>query len=242
MSGGEGRSQPAHATLSRQLRDEIDRGLWNPGEKLPSEHELCARYGVSRTTVRRALQSLEASNLVARRQGSGTFVRERQLSHGLGDLRSFTQVISDLGHEPGTRDISIEVDPHPPVEAIDFLPSSLIWRVRRLRTTDDRPFSVADSWIPDDLGANVDEAVLAKHVSLYRVLEEELGVQLQLATESIRAEAARSDEAQLLGVPHGSPVIVIYRWVRDDRGSPVEYARSASPGSRHEYVVTLRRM
>lgn len=233
--------RPAHARLSQQLRDEIERGVWEVGDRLPSEHELGERYQVSRTTVRRALQSLEASNLVYRRQGAGTFVAERQLSHGLGDLRTFTQVIRDRGLRPGTRDVHVELDPHPPVEAVDFLPSAVLWKVRRLRTVDDRPLSVADSWLPDEIGRQVDPDRLESVLSLYRVLEEDLGVIPQQAVESIRAEPARSDEAVLLGVPHASPLIVIYRWTRDARHAPLELARSASPGDRHEYVVTLRR-
>ena len=234
-----GSRQPAHVMVSTALRAEIDQGTWKPGNSLPSEHALCEQYGVSRTTVRHALQSLEASNLVHRRQGSGTYVAERQLSHGLGDLRSFTQVIIDRGWKPGTLQPEIDVDPDPPVEALDFLPGSVMWRVRRLRTADDRLFSLADSWLPAEVANKIDSASLGEHLSLYRVLEEELGLRLHIAVESIRAEAARSEEAELLEVPHGSPIIVIYRWTRDARGAPVEFARSASPGDRHEYVVTL---
>lgn len=231
--------EPAHVRVSSRLRAEIRDGHWTPGEALPSEHELCERYGVSRTTVRRALQSLETSNLVHRRQGAGTFVAERQLSHGLGDLRSFTQVIEDLGHRAGTRQAEVSRDPTPPVEALDFLPGSTVWRVRRLRTADDRPFSLADSWMPDEIGRHIDQERLAEKRSLYQLLEEDLGLRMNHAVESIRAEAARSLEAELLEVPHGSPLIVIYRWTRNARGAPVEFARSASPGDRHEYVVTL---
>ena len=237
---GDGRPrEPAHVRVSSRLRAEIRDGYWRPGEALPSEHELCERYGVSRTTIRRALQSLESSNLVHRRQGAGTFVAEPQLSHGLGDLRSFTQVITDLGREAGTLSPEVSLDPVPPVEALDFLPGSVIWRVRRRRTADGRLFSLADSWLPDEVGRRIDQERLSQHLSLYRVLEEDLGLRMHHAVESIRAEAARQEEADLLEIPHGSPLIVIYRWTRDARGAPVEFARSASPGDRHEYVVTL---
>lgn len=231
--------EPAHVRVSSRLRTEIRDGRWQPGEALPSEHALCERYGVSRTTIRRALQSLESSNLVHRRQGAGTFVAERQLSHGLGDLRSFTQVIEDLGRRAGTQGTEVSRDPTPPVEALDFLPGSTVWRIRRVRTADDRPFSLADSWMPDEIGRHIDPDRLAEKRSLYQLLEDDLGLRMNHAVESIRAEAARSLEAELLDVPHGSPLIVIYRWTRNARGAPVEFARSASPGDRHEYVVTL---
>lgn len=232
---------PAHLRLSLWVREQIDQGHLQPGDRLPSEHELAAQHDVSRTTVRRALQSLESANRVHRRRGAGTYVSNPQLRQGVGDLRSFTQVIRDLGREPSTRDVTVEIDPDPPVEAREFLPGSLLWLVRRLRLADEEIYSVSYSWLPDSVGRKLDADTVAEKTSLYRVLEEDFGVRIIHAREAIRAEAAGREDAALLQIPERTPLITIYRWTSDARGAAVEYGRAASPGDRHEYVVTRRR-
>lgn len=234
-------SHPAHARLSSWLRCQMEAGALQPGDRLPSEHELAAQHGVSRTTVRRALQSLQTASLIHRRRGSGTFVSSLPLQQGLGDLRSFTKVISDLGLVPGIRDIVIEVDPDPPADARAFLLTSPLRMIRRVRLADGEVFSVSYSWVSDATGRKLDGAALERKQSLYRVLEEDCRITIARARETIRAEPAQLSDAQLLGVAEGAPVIVIYRWAEDRSGGPVEFARAASPWNRHEYTVTLVR-
>lgn len=229
----------AHARVSRALRQDIEQGVWEPGAQLPSEHALMQRFGVSRNTVRHALQSLETANLVRRRQGAGTFVTPQGFSHVLGDLRGFTELIAERGHTPGLADTAHDTDYTPPREAIDFLGPPPLSRLSRVQTLDGDVFSLSDSWLPAKVGREISEAALRERVSLYRLLREDLGLQPREATESIRAQPADGRAAELLGVPQGAAMIVIYRWTLDQRGAPLEYARSVSPGDRHEYVIKL---
>lgn len=231
---------PAYQRVAHALRAEITAGRWHAGDRLPSEHDLMRTHAVSRNTVRQALDVLASSNVIRRHQGRGTFVANQGLSHVLGDLRSFTQVMRDRGLEPGIGDVSVAVDSNAPVEAREFLRTEQVWRIGRLRTGDSRPFCVMDSWVPDHIGSKIDEELLRRRQSLYAVLVDELGAALHEATETIRAEAATPSDAQALDVAEGTPLITIYRWTSDNRGLPIEYARSASPGDRYEYVVKLQ--
>lgn len=233
-------SAPAYQRIAQALRLQISQGRWQGGDRLPSEHELTRTFEVSRNTVRQALNLLAASNLIQRHQGRGTFIAPHGLSHVLGDLRSFTQVMRDRGLEPGITSVSVTVDHAPPLEAQEFLRASRIWRVSRIRTGDQRPFSVMDSWLPDHVGSQIDEPALRRRHSLYAILVDDIGARLHEATETIRAEAASRSDADALEVVAGTPLITTYRWTSDNRGLPIEYVRSASPGDRYEYVVKLQ--
>ena len=231
---------PAYQRVATELRGEIDDGRWKAGDRIPTEVELSARFSVSRNTVRQALDLLHSMNLVTRQQGRGTFVATHGLSHVIGELKSLTEVMRERGFVPGTEGLDLVVDHRPPFDAAEHLMSSSIWRVDRLRTADGRPFCNMSSWLPDAIGRRLSVERLAEDGSLYRVLRDDLGILLSEATEIIRAEAATAPEASVLGIRRGAPVIVIYRWVSDNRGRPVEYVRAAAPGDRYQYLAKLR--
>lgn len=231
---------PAYHRVAGALRANIDRGRWKVGERMPTEAELAAQFGVSRNTVRQALDILHSMNLVSRQQGRGTFVAPHGLSHMIGELKSLTDVLRERGFVPGNEAVKVSIDSAPPIDAVEHLSSSRIWRVDRVRTTDGHPFCDMSSWLPDDLGRRVDADRLTACGSLYRILKEDLGILLSEATEIIRAEGATAREASALSIRRGTPVIVMYRWVSDNRGRPVEYARAAAPGDRYQYLAKLR--
>lgn len=225
--------------ISEELRQQIAGGVWQAGDQLPGEHELMDTFGVSRNTIRRALDALSKSNLVRRQQGKGTFVSEQGVSHVLGDLRSFTTIMQDLGKLPGIAKVTVHIDPSPPEEAHTFLRGSTIWLAQRVRTADRRPFSLMQSWLPDAIGSRFTAGELTENQSLYAVFANKLNLIPSEATEVIRAEAARELEAALLKVSVGTPLLSIYRWTQDHTGLPIEYVRSTSPGDRHQYVIKL---
>jgi len=233
-------SVPAYYRVASVLRGDIERGRWKVGEQMPTEVELVAHFAVSRNTVRQALNVLHARNLVTRQQGRGTFVAPHGLSHVIGELKSLTEVLRERGFEPGTECVTVVVDPNPPVDAVEHLQSSVIWRVSRLRTADGRPFCNMSSWVPDEFGRRLTAQRVTQVGSLYLTLREDFGVLLSEATEIIRAEAATALDAGALAIRRAAPVIVIYRWVSDNRGRPVEYARAAAPGDRYQYLAKLR--
>jgi GntR family transcriptional regulator len=206
---------------------------------MATEHELMREFGVSRNTVRLALDVLTRTNLVRRHQGRGTFVAPQGVSHVLGGLRSFTQVIQDLGRTPGIDAVTISPDRDAPPEAVSFLPGSYIWRVQRIRTSDGAPFALMQSWLPDATASQITRDELLESQSLYQVIEKKLGIRPASATEIIRAEAATTEESKLLDTDEGGPLLTIYRWTSGEHGQPIEYVRSCSPGDRYDFVVKL---
>lgn len=229
----------AYQTVADSLRTLIDSGALGLESKLPGELELARTYGVSRNTVRHALSQLEASNLIRRQQGKGTFVAEQGVSHVLGNLRSFTATLRELGKVPGISNISITLDPNPPVAAAQFLPGFHLWNVERIRTADGRPFCLMQSWVPDAIAEDLSVSDLQEKQSLYEVLGENLDVVPASATEIIRSEAASDQDATKLNIPLGTALLTTYRWTSDQRGQAIEYVRNASPGDRYEYVIKL---
>jgi GntR family transcriptional regulator len=230
----------AHQHVADQLREKIATRQLEPGAQLPGELELAEAYGVSRNTVRRALDTLANANLVRRHQGKGTFVAEHGVSHVLWDLRSFTSLIADRGMTPGIQAIRVELDETPPAAARKFLPGSHLWLVERVRTADGKPFGLMQSWIPDALSSAVTVDALTEKQSLYQVMDDAFGLRPSEAIEVIRAEAASPMEAQALDVAAGSPLLSTFRWTSDHRGQPIEYVRSTSPGHVYEYVIKLQ--
>ena len=229
----------AHERVADAIRNEISTKRWKVGDRLPGELNLASRFQVSRNTVRRALETLEAANLVRRHQGKGTFVADQGISHISGDLRSFTEIIRSLGMTPGVLDIEVTVDPNPPEDAKTYLPGSKFWLIERVRTANHRPFCIMQSWLPDTDGWDISPDQLKQRQSLYDLLEAK-DRRPAHATEVIRAEAATAAEARTLDVEHGSPLLTMYRWTSDSRGRPIEYVRSTSPGTLYEYVIRLR--
>lgn len=229
----------AHEQIADALRLEILSGQWKAGERIPGEHSLASKFKVSRNTIRRALATLENSNVIDRRQGKGTFVAQKGVSHVLGDLRSYTDIILELGMKPGIQDVLVTSQLEAPQEAQDFLPGMHLWLVERVRTADGRPFCLMESWLPDAVGSAIVAEVLHETQSLYQAMTEQ-GYRPAQATEVIRAEGASEKDAAALHVPLGSPLLTIYRWTTDSRGNPIEYVRSTSPGSLYEYVIKLQ--
>ena len=226
--------------IADAIATDIQAGRWQPGGRIASEHELMEEFRVSRNTVRLALDVLTRTNLVRRHQGRGTFVAPQGVSHVLGGLRSFTEVIQDLGRTPGIDKVSVTPDANPPAEALEFLPGSFIWRVQRVRTSDGAPFALMQSWLPDAIASQITGDELLEAQSLYHLIEEKLGIRPASATEIIRAEAATAEEAKSLNTDQGGPLLTIYRWTSGSHGQPVEYVRSASPGDRYDIVVKLQ--
>ncbi|WP_338401708.1 GntR family transcriptional regulator [Flaviflexus huanghaiensis] len=164
---------------------------------------------------------------------------EQGVSHVLGDLKSFTEIIEDLGMKPGVRDVTIYVDPDPPSEAVEFLPGKHLWLIERVRTANGQPFCLMQSWLADAAASSIVPSHLEETQSLYRILAD-MDLRPAHATEIIRAEAATLAEARMLGVEQGTPLLTAYRWTSDSRGQPIEYVRSTSPGNRYQYVIKLQ--
>lgn len=242
-SAAEEPAQHRYAQLRELLREAIATGELKPGEALPPERELAERHGISRMTVRQALSDLVADGLLYRQPGLGTFVANPKIAQPLSRLTSFTEDMRSRGLKPGSQMLGIEVveATHEVARALEVDRQSRVLRVRRLRLADGQPMALESVHLPLPRFA----ALVAEDLtdsSLYRILEERMGVHLARARQFLEPASAGPQEVQGLGIRPGSLLLLLERVTYDPEDVPVEYVRSFYRGDRYRFVVDLTRL
>lgn len=203
------------------------------GRLLPSEADLSRAYDASRVTVRRALEQLKAEGLVDSRQGFGWFVAVDPVRQTLGRLGTIEGQIADLGRSAERRVLDFGFVAAP-ARAREVLGADKVLRVRRLNLADGEPFARVTVWVPELLGAALSRADVER-ASFYELLPVELGG----AVQTIGAAAAGAEDAKLLQVPKGSPVLRCERVTYTTDRQPVLLSVHVFPALRTEFVVEL---
>ena len=228
-----------YEVIYRDLQEQIRAGVFKPGSRLLSEAALAANYGVSRMTVRQALDQLAVDRAVIRRKGSGTYVSESyQTVRHLSRLAPFHAEMGLSANEV-TTEIRIQAATRPPAEtseALGLRAGELGVHVLRLRLIRGEPAALQDSWLPYKLVPGLAHEPLLGG-SLYETLRTVFGVQLRWAEQYITAAAASLEQAEVLGVPAGSPLVALTRITYTERSVPVEHSRSLT---RPEYPLVVR--
>jgi len=219
----------------QEIADEIRQRAKDaaPGSVLPSEAEMSVEFGASRVTVRRALEMVRDEGLIAARQGFGWFVATEPVQQSLGSLATIESHVEGVGRlsERKIEEFAFE---EPPERVGQVLGVSQVLRVKRVNLADGVPFAVVTVWCPADLGASLSRRDLER-----RPFYELLDVELRGATQTIGADLAREVDAQLLGVPTGSPVLRCERVTTAVTGEPVLVSEHLFPAHRTEFVVDL---
>lgn len=231
---------PLYHQLQHAMRTAIESGRWAPGQRLPGERELMRQYGVSRTTVREALEALERDGLVVRQQGRGTFVAPRPLIATLARLQGFTEELQALGRPVGVTVLHAGPVPAPPeaAEALQLEPGARVVEISRVVTLDGQPLFTDESFLLPGPGRLVLAAEPGQ--TIYAALEA-VGFKPATGEQTIEAAPATRREAQHLGIRPGEPVLLIRRVTRMADGAPLEYRRVAYRGDRYRYRVALVR-
>jgi GntR family transcriptional regulator len=232
---------PLYQQLYQLLRRKIVSGQWHPGDLLPSEAELREQYDVSRATVRQALDELVSDGLILRRQGKGTFVAPPTVEQGLVRIVSFTEDMQQRGMQPGTKLISAEL-----VSATAVLAQKLqievgdtLARIERLRLADGEPMSVEVSFLVHQYCPGILAQDYTAH-SLRRMLEEQYGIRITSARQTIQAISATEEMAKLLAIPAKSALLYIERISFSEFDVPVEFLRLYHRGDRYTLHSELR--
>jgi GntR family transcriptional regulator len=224
-----------YRTIADELRRSVEAGEITAGRLLPSESELSAVHGVSRVTVRKALELLRDEGLIDSRQGFGWFVAADPLRQALGRLGTIEGQLSELGVASERRVVGFRFVSAPP-RARQVLGSATVLEVRRVNLADGEPFARVTVWCPEELGASLSRAQVEK-APFYELL----GIELGRATQTIGAAAANATDAELLHVPVGSPVLRCERVTRDVDDRPILLSEHVFAGHRTELVVELPR-
>lgn len=227
---------PLYLQLEASLRDALVSGTWKAGEAMPPERLLAEQFQVSRLTLRKALERLEAQGLVQRRQGSGTYVAPR-LEQPLSALTGFTQDMRARGLEPSDRWLKKGLFTASPEEvlALKLSPGEKVARLERVRSAQGEPMAVERAAIPAHLLPQPE----AVKDSLYGWLESHSLRPLR-ALQRLRAVAAGRREAELLGVRAGDSLLYIERLSFLSDGNVLEFTRSHYRGDRYDFVAELR--
>lgn len=222
---------PRYREIEAALRDRISH--LRPGQRLPSDADLCAEFGVSRMTARHAMSQLADEGLVRRDPGRGTFVAEPPTHRRANFLMTFSHEMRRQGRVPSSRIVECRLRPPTDAERIALRVShgTEVVSLRRVRLADHQPVAVELAV----LSPRCTDAVMAADLetgSLHEALIAD-GVVPTRGKSSIGAEAASSDDAVLLGVRAGEPMLVERRLIFDQRGRPIERTESRYAADRY---------
>jgi GntR family transcriptional regulator len=219
----------------QQIADELRQRIVavGRGHVLPSESDLSAEFGVSRVTVRRALETLRDERLVESRQGFGWFSASPPLQQRLTQLDTIERQLEERGIHPERHIIEFAFAAAPPHVA-ERLKCQQVLRVKRVNRADGEPFAVVTVWCPAELGQHLSRREVER-----KPFYELLGVALRGATQTIGAAAATAEDATLLHVPPGSPVLRCERLTTSVAGEPILFSEHIFPAHRTEFVVDL---
>jgi len=225
------------------LRDEMVNGTYPAGASLPGEQRLTEIYGVSRVTVRRALEALDADGLIERRAGSGTVVRPQGKGAAVAmDFASMMPQLVAMDRSTTARLLSFSYGgaPDQVAAAMGLAPGARVQTAVRVRAVDGEPFSHLTTYVPEPIAANYTEADLAT-TPLFRLLERS-GVQVGEAQQSVSATLASPDVADALGVSVGAALLSLRRVVKDADGHGVEYLSALYRPDLFRLEMTLNRV
>ncbi|MFE6166010.1 GntR family transcriptional regulator [Streptomyces sp. NPDC056486] len=228
---------PLYFQLSQQLEAAIERGALTPGTLLGNEIELAGRLGLSRPTVRQAIQSLVEKGLLVRRRGVGTQVVHSQVKRPL-ELSSLYDDLEAAGQRPETRVLRNTVEPASAevAAALGVAEGEEVHLVERLRLAHGEPMAYLRNRLPSGLIA-LDTARL-EATGLYRLMRA-AGITLHSARQSVGARAATADEGERLGEPEGAPLLTMQRTTFDDTGRAVEFGSHIYRASRYSFEFQL---
>jgi GntR family transcriptional regulator len=223
------RYQEIAAALRRRIAD----GEFPGGRLLPSESELSGAHDASRVTIRRALEALRDEGLVDSRQGFGWFVAADPVRQSLGRLGTIEAQLADGGVRAERRVLDFRFIAAPRHVAA-VLGVTRVLEVRRLNMANAEPFARVTVWVPEDLAGELSRATVER-TSFYELLPVEVGG----ATQTIAAAAVTEEDAQLLEIPVGSPVLRCSRVTSSTEGRAVLMSEFVFPAHSTEFVVDL---
>lgn len=233
---------PLYHQLKQIVRAEIERGTYQPGDRIPTESELIQSFGVSRITVRQALDELEAEGLIVRRHGKGTYVAEKRVEQNLVRLTDFVEDMEIAGLAPSSRVLAFTREPANRVvsEALALPEGEEVVRVDRLRLANGQPIACDTTRLPLRFGLLLSEESLS-HETIYHILETRYGILVEEGTFHITAAAASPEQVSLLEIAPYTALLLIQRISYTAGNVPVYVQERYYRPDRVNYCLTLHR-
>lgn len=233
---------PRYKQIAEWLRTQIEKGIYEVDEKLPSENELCKKFSVSRVTVRKALQTLENEQIIYRSQGLGSFVNDDRAPQSFIHLTDFVEDMHRAGIEPSSKVIQLQsVSASEQIaKVLNIEPQSTIVRLDRLRLGDNQPVAFDITWLPMFYGQLI-EGYNLEDKTIYSILEEDFDIPVKKGLFRIEAENADSFVGKHLEIDSGTALLLIDRLSLTIGDKPIYYQKRYYRPDRVVYELMAER-
>lgn len=235
---------PLYDQIERNLRDLVVNGHLKPGEAMPGEWDLADLYGVSRLTVRRALDELVRQSWLEKKHGVGTFVRQPTMATIAAGKLSFTEQMRSIGREPSSKFIGQNL-----TNATDKIARALkiqegdpIIEITRVRLADDVPILLETACLSTKRFPALESHDWSQGESLYKILSDKYDINITALDHTIKPVTLTATEARYLDAKAGIPALLSEIIAYTPGGEPVEYAWSVSNGDKSEFYFHFQRV
>ncbi len=231
-------SVPLYLQIQNFLVEQIRQGEYATGSQVPSELEISAQMNVSRMTARKALDTLVSKGILYRRKGKGTYVADSTVSYNLTTMHSFSHILKSRGYEVSTRVLRVDVGPGEPdiLEQLHLGVDTRLIVIRRLRLVDGKAAAIHIAYLEHRIYAPILEVDLSSE-SLLDAMHKILGVQLAYSQDSVQADIVKLEEARLLELEPGSPVLRVEGVTYSEYGEPTRVSRAVYRGDLFKLMV-----
>lgn len=222
-----------------QLKEHILKDItvnYSPGDVLPSEGEIEKQYGVSRITVRKAIEELSREGIVVKKQGKGTFVQEEKILYDANIIGSLTQRLEKQNHILKTKTIEYITitEAH---HAKELLQCDKLLCIKRYRTLDNKPFAIMLNYIDITKVPNLEKTFNIE--SLYTFYKEQYNIKFYYAEETVEAKSATKEHSKHLGVSASFPLLSLQRLSYDKKHKPTEYSDIVIRSDMYKHKIIL---
>lgn len=228
-----------YAKITNEIRHQIDSGKYLSGDKLPPERKFCEEFRVSRITIRQALEKLEDLNIIARKQGKGTYILPFEYGKLPEIFSQFTDEIKKVGEQPSTKMLDMvrmNSDMYL-YQKMGLDVDTPIYKLSRLRMADERPLLLEYSFVPYTVAPDLDQFNFGK-VSLYQVLEQDYSIKIDQAFETLNPISLNKKDASLLERTEGAIAMNLERFAYANE-QVVEFTSSLVVDDKYKYTVDL---
>ena len=229
-----------HNKLYVSFLENIEKAVWVPGNKIPTEQELCEQYNVSRITVRRALKALEDKSYIVRIAGKGTFVCEPKIEQPLGNFYSFSEQIERMNMIPSSRMYELRLVEAPPevAELFELDDDIRVYSGIRLRLANNEPLAIEYFYLPAYLFPDLTAKEIEEY-GLYNIMRTKYHVIPDEAEETFESILINDTEAILLNWESNMPALRLERYTKAN-GVYIEDSKAVIRGDRYKYKVKLK--
>ncbi|MCD4686094.1 MAG: GntR family transcriptional regulator [Anaerolineae bacterium] len=232
---------PLYVQIEDYIRQNIQSGIFEVNERIPSERQLAEQFSVNRLTVSKAISELVQEGLLYTQVGKGTYVCPVKIDQVLQSLTSFTQDMDGRGKHASSRVLRAAVEPagEEVAKALAILPGAEVFALHRVRMADNKLIALEKSHLIYALCPGILEQHDFSRESLYKVLRESYGIYLTYAHQTIEASIAEADELDALEATPCTPILRITRVTHDEQDRAIEFVRSSYRGDRYKFRTVL---